>query len=293
VGGSVQPSELAKMVAIIYMSFWLSSKQEQINDLMLGLVPMGVILGLVSGLILLQPDLSAAFTVIVLGGILFYVANGDFKHIAMVLLFVAIIAWVLIALSSTGRTRLADYLSGLQDPEQASYHVRRSIEAVVRGGWVGVGIGNSATKFTGLPVPWTDSIFAVIAEETGLFGATFILLLYAVFLWRGINIANQAPDMLGKLLASGITIWIIIEAVINMGVLVNLFPFAGNALPLVSAGGSNLMTTMVGIGILLNISRQSKNKVHDIGRVNSAIVDLRWRDRRGRVSRARRPESHQ
>ena len=235
-GGSVQPSELAKMASIIYLSFWLYSKQEYINDITLGLIPMAVILGIISGLILAQPDLSAAFTVILLGGVLFFLADGDFKQIAMVIVIVALMAWIVFTLSSTGRTRLSDYFSGLQDPENASYHVRRSIEAIVRGGWFGVGIGNSATKFTGLPVPWTDSIFAVTAEETGLIGASFVLVLYATFLWRGLAIANKAPDLLGKLLASGITIWIIIEAIINMGVLVNLIPFAGNALPLMSAG---------------------------------------------------------
>ncbi|MCE1251987.1 MAG: FtsW/RodA/SpoVE family cell cycle protein [Anaerolineae bacterium] len=292
VNGSVQPSELAKMAAIIYLSFWLYSKQEHINDVSLGLLPMAIILGLISGFIFLQPDLSAGLTIILLGGILFYVADGDFKQILLVVIMVAIMAWILIAVSSTGRTRLADYLSGLQNPEQASYHVRRSIEAVVRGGWFGVGIGNSATKFTGLPVPWTDSIFAVIAEETGLFGATFVIILYAAFLWRGLLIANHAPDMLGKLLASGVTIWITIEAIINMGVLVNLFPFAGNALPLVSAGGSNLVTTMVGIGILLNVSRQGNKIAQDAGRVNSAVVDMRWRNGGGRVSRPRRSESN-
>ncbi len=292
INGSIQPSELAKIAAIIYLAFWLYSKQEQINDITLGLFPMAIILGLISGFIFLQPDLSAGLTIILLGGILFYVADGDFKQILLVVIMVAIMAWILIALSPTGRTRLADYLAGLQNPEQASYHVRRSIEAVVRGGWFGVGIGNSATKFTGLPVPWTDSIFAVITEETGLFGATFIIILYAAFLWRGLAIADRAPDMLGKLLASGVTFWVTIEAIINMGVLVNLFPFAGNALPLVSAGGSNLVTTMIGIGILLNVSRQGNKTAREAGRTNSAVVDMRWRDGRGRVSRSRRSESN-
>ena len=198
----------------------------------------------------------------------------------------------MITVSATGRDRVTSYIAGLQDPGNASYHVQRAIEAFVRGGWFGSGIGNSATKTNGLPVPWTDSIFAVIGEETGAIGATGVLILYLVFLWRGLAIAQRAPDLLGKLLASGITIWVIIEALINMGVLVNLIPFAGNALPLISAGGSNLVTTMVGIGIVLNISKQGNKNGLGKGSGNNAVVDLRWRDGRGRVSRARRPESH-
>ena len=290
--GSVQPSELAKLATIIYLSFWLYSKRDQINEFSFGLLPMGFILGIVSGLVVLQPDLSTTMTIIFLGGLLFFLAGGDYKQIGLVLTVAFIIGWIMITVNSTGRARVGDYLAGLQNPEQASYHVQRAIEAFVRGGWFGSGIGNSATKDNGLPVPWTDSIFAVIGEETGAFGATVVLGMYLTFLWRGLAIANKAPDLLGKLLASGITIWVITEAIINMGVLVNLFPFAGNALPLMSAGGSNLVTVMIGIGILLNISRQGNKKGVITGNENNAVVDLRWRDGRRRVSRSNRPESH-
>jgi cell division protein FtsW len=289
--GSVQPSELAKLATIVYLSFWLYSKGEQINEFSFGLFPLGIILGIIAGFIFLQPDLSATLTIVFLGGLLFFLANGDYKQIGLVIMVAFIIGWILITVSDTGRSRVVAYMAGLQDPGQASYHVQRAIEAFVRGGWFGSGIGNSATKANGLPVPWTDSIFAVIGEETGAFGATVVLGLYLTFLWRGLTIAYKAPDLLGKLLASGITIWIITEAVINMGVLVNLFPFAGNALPLMSAGGSNLVTVMVGIGILLNISRQGNKKGGITGSGQNAVVDLRWRNGGGRVSRSHRPES--
>jgi len=291
-GGSVQPSELAKLATIIYLSFWLFSKHDQINEFSFGLLPMAVILGVIAGCVVLQPDLSATITIVFLGGLLFFLAGGDYKQIGLVIVVVFIIGWIMITLSETGRSRVAAYLSGLQDPNNASYHVQRAIEAFVRGGWFGSGIGNSATKNNGLPVPWTDSIFAVIGEETGAVGATAVLGLYMALLWRGLAIANKAPDMLGKLLASGITIWITTEAVINMGVLVNLFPFAGNALPLISAGGSNLVTVMVALGILLNISKQGNKKGVIPGSNQNAVVDLRWRDRGRRVSRPNRPESH-
>jgi len=291
-GGSVQPSELAKLATIIYLSFWLFAKRDQINEFSFGLLPMAFILGIISGFVFLQPDLSTTFTIVFLGGLLFFLAGGDYKQIGLVILVVFIIGWIMITISDTGRSRVGAYLSGLQNPEQASYQIQRSIEAFVRGGWFGSGIGNSATKESGLPVPWTDSIYAVIGEETGAFGAATVLSLYAAFLWRGLAIAQKAPDLLGKLLASGITFWIVTEAAINMGVVVNLLPVAGNALPLISAGGSNLFSVMIGIGILLNISRQGVKKGIVTGSGQNAVVDLRWRDRRGRVSRSNRPESH-
>jgi cell division protein FtsW len=180
-----------------------------------------------------------------------------------------------------------DYMNGLQNPVQASYHVQRSLEAVVKGGFFGVGIGRATTKFTGLPVAPTDSIFAVIMEETGLIGAIFLIGLYVVVLWRGLYIANKAPDPLGKLLAAGLTIWIFMEAVINMGVMVNLFPFAGNALPLISAGGSSLTTTMMSFGVILNVARTTRGVIPE-RRPASAVVDLRGWDRRGSLPRSGR-----
>ncbi len=159
--------------------------------------------------------------------------------------------------STTGRARLASYLAGLKDPLKSSSHVLWSLEAVYKGKWFGVGIGNATTKLIGLPFAATDSIFAVIVEELGLFGALGLISLYGILLWRGLVIASRAPDLLGSVMAAGLTFWIIIEAVINMAMMVGLMPFAGNALPFISAGGSNLVSTLTAIGILLSISRQS------------------------------------
>ena len=142
----------------------------------------------------------------------------------------------------------------------------------------------------GLPVPPTDSIFAVVAEELGLLGSIILMGLYAMFVWRGWVIARRAPDMLGTILASGVAIWIGIEALINMAVLVGLMPFAGNALPFISAGGSNMLVSLAAVGILLNISRQTGGSVdvENDWRSFGAVVDLRWRNRRRRLSRSRR-----
>ena len=290
--GSVQPSELAKLVSIIYLSVWLYAKRNFLHDIQLGLIPLGVILGIVGGLIYQQPDLSAAATVLILGGLLFFLAGGDLKQIGVLLLVAVVAAAIVAQVSATGRERVDTFLAGIKDPTQASYHVRRSFEAIVNGGLFGVGIGQSTSKLTGLPVPPTDSIFAVLAEELGLFGSLALMGLYVLLFWRGLVIARRAPDMLGTLLASGLVIWIGMEALINMTVMVGLLPFAGNALPFISAGGSNLVASLAAIGILLNISRQrgEGTMTDDEWRSYGAVVDLRGRTGRRGLSHARRAQ---
>ena len=198
---------------------------------------------------------------------------------------------MVVRISPTGAERVGDFLNGIKDPTQASYHVRRSFEAFIKGGFFGKGIGKADTKLTGLPVPPTDSIFAVIAEETGVLGTSFVIGLYMLLVWRGMLIARRAPDMLGSLLASGMTLWIAIEAFINMAVMVGLLPFAGNALPLISAGGSNLVVTLCAIGILLNISRLSEAESQPSERTAHATDGVRRSDRRRNQSRPRRASS--
>lgn len=291
--GSYQPSELAKLMAVIYLSVWLYAKRDELHRVGFGLIPLGVILGVIGGLIYLQPDLSAAGTVLILGGLLFFLAGADIKQIVFLLALALVIGWVVVQFSDTGRDRVGSFIAGFQNPTDASYHVRRSFEAIVRGGVFGVGVGQANTKLTGLPFAPTDSIFAVVAEELGLFGSALLIALYGALIWRGLVVARRAPDMLGTLLASGVTFWIALEAVINMAVMVGLMPFAGNALPFVSAGGSNLVSTLCAVGIVLNISRQgveTRNLEEDEWRSFGAVVDLRrWNGRR-RVSRSRRSQ---
>ncbi len=291
--GSYQPSEVAKLVTVIYLSVWLYAKRQYLHDISLGLIPLGVILGVVGGLIYLQPDLSAVGTVMILGGLLFFLAGADIKQIVFLLIAAILIAWIVVQFSATGQDRVTSFVAGLQDPTHASYHVQRSFEAIVKGGVFGVGLGQADTKLTGLPFAPTDSIFAVIAEELGLFGTVLLMFLYGALIWRGLVIARRASDMLGTLLAAGMTFWIGIEALINMAVMVGLVPFAGNALPFISAGGSNLISTMSAVGIMLNISRQSgesakkeKNEWRSFG----AVIDMRRGNGRRSVSRPRRSQ---
>jgi cell division protein FtsW len=324
IGGSIQPSELAKLATILYLSVWLYSKQEYLHNIELGLIPLGVILGGIAGLIYLEPDLSATITVFLLGGLLFFLAGGELRQIVLFVVVALVAGYIVIQFSSTGRGRMASYLAGLKDPLKSSDHILWSLESVFKGGWFGVGIGNASTKLIGLPFSATDSIFAVIVEELGLVGALGLISLYGVLLWRGLVIAKHAPDLLGSVIAAGLTFWICIEAFINMSMIIGLVPVAGNALPFVSAGGSNLISTLTAIGILLSISRQSGSSVRaagtpsissrrtggrnlprtagtgdgkipaeaNEGRLFSATVDLRRRNRRRSVSRPGRPENH-
>jgi cell division protein FtsW len=288
IGGSIQPSELAKAVIVIYLSFWLSSRQDTLNDLQLALIPLGVILGVTFMLIMLQPDLSAAVTVLLLGGILLFLAGCDWKIIIIIMVVALIGGLPLIFIYPTGRLRMSAYLTGFNNPLESSYHIQRSLEAVVKGGWFGVGIGQADTKFTGLPLAPTDSIFAVVAEETGILGGFFLILMFCLLIWRGLVIAKNAHDQLGSLLAFGLTTWIGLEALMNMAVLVGLLPFTGNALPFISAGGSSMVVTLTSIGIIMNISKVSMEQKTSERSSRSAVVDLRRRDGRGRVPRTNR-----
>lgn len=296
-GGSFQPSEFAKLAVILYLAFWLNAKKDNINNINFGLIPLLSILGIISGLILGQPDISAAATIILLGMMLFFLAGGNLRQIILVgaatILIGSFVVTASSSLSQTVKNRLGDYISGLQDPAKASEHIQRSIESIVRGGVFGVGIGRGTTKFTGLPVSHTDSIFAVIVEETGLIGASLTVLLYVAFLWRGLKISLAAPDLVGRILAAGLTLWLFTEAMINIGVMVNLLPFAGNALPFISAGGSSLIASLIAVGLIMNVSRVSsleKERLSE-GRSFHAVADLRWRNGRRSVPRARRSAS--
>ncbi len=288
ISGSIQPSELAKVATIIYLSFWLHRRKDILNDTKLAFYPLVIILGVTVGLIILQPDLSAGLTVLFLGIMLFFLAGGDWKIILKVIVLAIIGGAPLVLLYPTGRNRIIGYIDSLYDPLTGSYHFQRSMEAVIKGGWFGVGIGQAESKFDIVPLPATDSIFAVIAEETGILGALIMVILFGVFIWRGLAIAKKAPDQLGSLIAFGLTAWIGLEAFLNMAVILGLLPHTGNALPFFSAGGSNMLMVMTSIGIIINISRASLKQKKAERSPQSAVVDLRRRDGRRRVPRHNR-----
>ncbi len=284
---SVQPSELAKAVIVIYLAVWLDARKDVLNSFTLGFIPMISIVGIVGGLILIQPDASAVLTVFILGGLLFFFAGGNLRQIFLLVIMASAIGYLVVLISGK-MDRITLFIGSLGDVSAAPEQIQRAIQAISRGGLFGVGIGNSITKDTGLQVAWTDSIFAVITEETGLIGATTVIGLYMALLWRGLEIANRAPDLLGRLLASGMTIWIAIEALINISVMLSLIPVAGNALPFISMGGSSMVTSLAAVGIILNISRAAKKetkKSAPVERTSSAASDMRRRNGRRSVSR--------
>ncbi len=281
--GSVQPSELAKFITIVYLAAWLDSKGDKIRETGYGLVPFALIVGIVAGLILLQPDLSATATVLVVATLMFFVSGADIIQMGMVGVLGSATIWGVLQVSATGRKRLADYLVGLQDLTQASWHIKQAAIAFINGGVFGRGLGESHQKFGFLPTPHTDSIFAIIGEELGLIGCLFVIALFIALIWRGFKITAQARDPLGAILAAGIVSWVALEALINIAVMVGIMPFAGNALPLISYGGSNLVVTLTAMGVLLSISRRREDET--IPRKTRATIDFGRRDRRWSVSR--------
>ncbi len=254
--GSVQPSEMAKLALVIYLAVWMESKGERLKDMGYGFWPLIVIVGLVGGLIVVQPDLSAGLTVGLVALTLFFLSAAHPLQSLLMALGGGFVGYLVIRVHQTGAERWLQYRQGLVDIEEAHYHVQQSLQAFYSGGFVGKGLGASRAKFGLLPAPHTDSVYAIIGEELGLIGALLVLALFCLFLWRGFLVANKSENRLSMLLASGITFWIGAEALINMSVLLGLLPFAGNALPFFSYGGSSLVTTLAGVGLLLNVSRR-------------------------------------
>jgi cell division protein FtsW len=299
--GSVQPSELAKFVTILYLAVWLDSKSDRLHQLGYGIGPFGVIVGVIAALILAQPDLSAAATVVIIAAIMFFIGGADIIQMLMVAGAGTLTAFGVLQFYDTGRQRLADYWAGVQDLTQASWHVQQAAIAFVNGGVFGRGLGESHQKFGFLPTPHTDSIFAIVGEELGLVGCLALIGLFVALAWRGFRIAAGARDQLGAMLAAGIVCWVMLEALINIAVMVGVLPFAGNALPFISYGGSSLVVNLAAMGVLLSISRREQKdeaiprKTRNSGLLRrvlgqemfgrNATHDFSRRDRRRRVSR--------
>jgi cell division protein FtsW len=291
-GKSVQPSELAKIVIVIYLAVWLNAKGDKIKQIDFGIIPLALILGTVGGLIAIQTDVSAAVTVFALGMLLFYMAGGSLLQI-VVLLFVSTgLGGIMVAIRKPEvYQRITDFWVGLRDINTiGSEQIAKSFTAFMDGGWFGVGLGKGIAKLVLLPVPHTDSIFAVVGEELGFVGASVLVILYGLLLWRGMRIAKTALDGLGSLLAAGLVFWIVFEAYVNIAVIIGLLPVAGNPLPFVSQGGSNLVVTLSAVGVILGVARQAEMaKRKQERRSLGAVVDLRGRDRRGSVPGFSRP----
>ncbi len=247
----LQPSELAKLVTTIYLSAWLSRKEKNRFAAFL------ILLAMVVGLIILEPDLGTAIIIISCSLVIYFSSGAPLKH--LVALIPVVFGGVLaLAISAPYRfARIATFLNLNSDPLGASYHVRQILIGLGSGGLWGLGLGKSRQKFFYLPEATTDSIFAIIAEELGFIGATALILVFVILIYRGFIIAKNAPDSFGRLLAFGLTAWIAIQTIINLSSMVALTPLTGIPLPFISYGGSALVVELFAIGILLNISKQS------------------------------------
>ena len=283
---SVQASEVAKFATVIYLGVWLVSKSQVLDDLSLGIVPYAVLIGAFAGLILMEPDISAAATVVILGMAMFFLGGGGYRNVALATLVMA--AGGLVLALVIRPARIEEYLAGWRDIRESNLHIFEALSAISSGGLIGVGAGASRFKYFSLPAAHTDSVFAVIAEELGFVGAVVVLALFALLIWRGYRIALKAPDSLGLMFAAGMTTWIAVEALVNILTILALLPFAGNALPFFSYGGSNLVMSMAAMGLVLNVSRADHRRPQP-EKVN-APTDLRWGDGRGHLPRpGRRP----
>jgi cell division protein FtsW len=295
-GGSYQPSEVAKLVTILYIAHWLSTKGDRIKQVTYGLVPFSVIVGVVCALIVRQPDLSTAALVALISFTLFFVAGADWRQVGVAGAIGLVVFVLAIIALPHARGRVDAYAIALRDPSQASWHVQQSLIALASGRWFGVGLGESNQKFGLLPAAHTDSVFAVLGEELGLLGALFVIGLFGMLVWRGLRAATKARDSYGSLLALGVTCWLAYQALINIAVITAVVPFTGLPLPFLSYGGSSLAISMVGVGILLNVSRDAaldkkvQRRRADGGtmEMRGEAVSMRWRNRRTHLPGSRR-----
>ncbi|MBU1132973.1 MAG: FtsW/RodA/SpoVE family cell cycle protein [Patescibacteria group bacterium] len=248
-----QPGELAKVSIILYLSVQLSKNIKKKEELFWVYF---IVSALLSGLILLQPNMSTAAMVFALGTIIYFVSGAPIKPLLILIPVVTLLVAGVILISPYRRQRLITLLSG-SDEDTSSYHIKQALVALGSGGITGVGLGQSKQKFQYLPEVASDSIFAIIGEELGFIGTSFLVLAFLYFVYLGFLISRDAPDLLGKLLGIGVSSWIGIQFFINVAAMTKIIPLTGVPIPLISYGGSSMVFSLMGLGILANISKQS------------------------------------
>lgn len=253
----LQPSEFAKPIIVLFVASYLAQREDRINELSGALLPLGSVLAIVAGLILLQPDFGTAATIVIVCSALVFVAGISWRRIIIATAVVVPAALALILSADYRRDRLLTFLNPELDPLGKGFQALQSLIAIGTGGVTGLGLGNGRQKLFFLPEPHTDFIFSIIGEELGLVGALLVLSAFAFLVWRGINVARAANDRFVFYAALGCTLLIGVQALINISVTLCLVPTKGLPLPLISYGGSSLMATLATVGILLNLSQQA------------------------------------
>jgi cell division protein FtsW len=256
-GVGVQPSEFAKLGVIFFVAAILERRMDRINELFYSLLPVGIAVGLIVGLIMLEPDLGTALAIILIVSAMVFAAGIHYRYIIGLALVALPAATIVLLSADYRRRRMMVFLDPWQDPLGDGFQVIQSLIAVGTGGVFGRGLMNGVQKLFYLPYPHTDFIYSVIGEELGLIGTTVILGCFCVIAWRGLRTAMRAPDRFGAFVALGITAMITVQAFFNMSVTIGLLPTKGIPLPFVSFGGSSLLVSLIGMGILLNVSQHA------------------------------------
>ena len=287
--GSIQPSEVAKVSVVIYIAAWIASKGTKIRKISYGLLPFAILIGLVTGLILLQRDLSTAFLIAITSGLMFFFAGADLLQLFASLVFGAAMFVFMIGQEPYRLERIKTFMNPMADVQGSAFQVNQALMALASGGIFGQGLGASRQKFGYVPALHTDTIMAIVGEELGLIGCLVLLGLFVFLAYRGFKIALEAPDTYGTLLAAGLTCSLIVQAMVNMAMVTATLPYAGITLPFVSYGGSSLLTSMVSMGLLLSISRGRRiTSGRSSARTKHANIDFWRRNRRARISRVGR-----
>jgi cell division protein FtsW len=260
VGGlGVQPSELAKIVVIVFMAALLERRMDRIDEPLYSLLPIGIVLALIVGLILAEPDLGTSVSVVVIAAVMIFAAGINYRYVAGVCLAAIPTLYVLLEFSDYRRRRILAFLNPWADPLGDGFQMIQSMIAVGTGGIFGRGLMAGVQKLFYLPEPHNDFIYSVIAEELGLIGASVILACFCVITWRGLRTALRAPDRFGSFLALGLTTMVAFQAFFNISVVLGILPTKGIPLPFVSYGGSSLLINLLGMGILLNVSQHASS----------------------------------
>ncbi|MFA6254724.1 MAG: putative lipid II flippase FtsW [Patescibacteria group bacterium] len=258
-GLSIQPTEIFKLLLILSLAGWFSYRGREKNaDFWNGLVPFSVLLGLVSLLIVLEPDLGTLLVIITIAFAVYFVAGARFTHILGLMTLGLGAFGILMTQMPTKVARLMTFLHPELDPQGVGYHINQALLAIGSGGWFGFGFGQSRQKFAYLPEVMGDSIFAIIAEELGFIFATALIILFLLLAWRGFKLAQGIEDDYGRFIVVGIISWFTFQAFLNIGAMVGLLPLTGIPLPFVSYGGTALAVSLAASGILINISKTSK-----------------------------------
>lgn len=257
-GFSLQPSEFVKLSFLIYLAAWLESRKNNLNDLSQGMGPFLSVLGIISFLMLLQPDFGTLSIIAVTSLIAYFIAGGKKRHMAAVILIGIIALVFMVRLNPYQAKRFECFINPEYSAAKDCYQLKQSLIAVGSGGIWGRGFGDSKQKMMYIPEVSGDSIFPVIGEELGFVFCTILILLFIILFYRGFVIAKKSPDEFGKVLALGIPSWLVLQAFINIGGMINFMPMTGVPLPFISSGGSAIMVALAAIGLMANISRQVK-----------------------------------